>query len=277
MGIIFIDVDETLYSHKTHRIPGSALYTLAKLKEKDHIVILSTHRSMSECTSILNLEVRGMIMGAGALIYLDGKRFFEENISMTEIKRMEKMFIEEGCGYCLEGGFGSYCDPIAWEIVKETYDETDDESRFNHMVFDGYYDMSYRPDIDYYTSICLFSKDEAVLKKTEDRLEEPYVATRIHLDNAFMSEVLNSEVTKLEGVRILAAYFGMKREDIIFVGDGVTDIEVMDYVGHAVAMGNAPDEVKKHADIVTDDILCDGLYKAFVQLGVIEDDYNRNA
>ena len=37
---------------------------------------------------------------------------------------------------------------------------------------------------------------------------------------------------------------------MIAAGDGFNDIEMMDYVGLAVAVQNAADEVKKHADVI---------------------------
>ncbi len=43
-----------------------------------------------------------------------------------------------------------------------------------------------------------------------------------------------------------------------------------DYCGYGVAMGSGGDEIKAMADYVTDDVDEDGLYKAFVHLGLIE-------
>ena len=39
---------------------------------------------------------------------------------------------------------------------------------------------------------------------------------------------------------------------------------------HSVAMGNANDEVKKHAAYTTSDVLDDGIYRALVHFGVLE-------
>ena len=43
----------------------------------------------------------------------------------------------------------------------------------------------------------------------------------------------------------------IKKEEIIAIGDGDNDIEMIKYVGIGIAMLNAPDIVKKHADIIT--------------------------
>lgn len=45
-------------------------------------------------------------------------------------------------------------------------------------------------------------------------------------------------------------------------GDGVNDIEMLEYVSIGVAMGNAREETKKVADYITDDVDNDGILKA---------------
>lgn len=42
------------------------------------------------------------------------------------------------------------------------------------------------------------------------------------------------------------------------------------YAGTGVAMGNAVDEVKRAADIVTDSCDHDGVYKTFLREGMVE-------
>jgi hydroxymethylpyrimidine pyrophosphatase-like HAD family hydrolase len=64
-------------------------------------------------------------------------------------------------------------------------------------------------------------------------------------------------------------YFAGDIADTIAIGDGCNDIEMLDLCATGVAMGNASDIVKAHADIVTDRIDNDGLYKAFETLGLI--------
>ena len=61
----------------------------------------------------------------------------------------------------------------------------------------------------------------------------------------------------------------MAREDSIAIGDGPNDLQMMEYAGVGVAMGNAKEEVKKLADMVTSDVAEDGIYHAFEKLGLI--------
>ena len=52
-------------------------------------------------------------------------------------------------------------------------------------------------------------------------------------------------------------------------GDGYNDIDMLEYVGFGVAMNNAPDAVKAHAQYVTASAHDDGIMKALQQLGII--------
>ena len=56
---------------------------------------------------------------------------------------------------------------------------------------------------------------------------------------------------KLPVIEKLAGQLGLSSANIAFVGDDLTDMPVMRYVGFAVAVANAVDEVKQCADYVT--------------------------
>ena len=66
-------------------------------------------------------------------------------------------------------------------------------------------------------------------------------------------------VSKASGLAEVAALLGVAREHVLAIGDGRNDIEMLQWAGRGVAMGQAPDEVKLAADAVTDSVQDDGL------------------
>ena len=64
-------------------------------------------------------------------------------------------------------------------------------------------------------------------------------------------EFFNLETSKKVAIQKLEEIYNIKREEIIAIGDGKNDIEMIKYAGLGVAMDNATDEVKKYADVVT--------------------------
>lgn len=64
-------------------------------------------------------------------------------------------------------------------------------------------------------------------------------------------EIVNKEANKSNALQSLALKFNLKREEIIAIGDNFNDMDMIEYAGLGVAMGNSPDYLKDVADFVT--------------------------
>jgi Cof subfamily protein (haloacid dehalogenase superfamily) len=82
-------------------------------------------------------------------------------------------------------------------------------------------------------------------------------------------EISERDTTKGSAIELLLAHLGMDAADAVAVGDSWNDIEMFQVCGVAVAMGNARPELKELADLVTTDVLDDGIANAFRRLGLI--------
>jgi HAD superfamily hydrolase (TIGR01484 family) len=58
-------------------------------------------------------------------------------------------------------------------------------------------------------------------------------------------------VSKASALTDVAAELGVHRDDVLAIGDGRNDLEMLRWAGRGVAMGQAPDVVKDAADAVT--------------------------
>jgi HAD superfamily hydrolase (TIGR01484 family) len=65
-------------------------------------------------------------------------------------------------------------------------------------------------------------------------------------------------VSKASGLAEVAARLGVAPEHVLAIGDGRNDIEMLQWAGRGVAMGQAPDEVKAAAAAVTASVEEDG-------------------
>ena len=63
--------------------------------------------------------------------------------------------------------------------------------------------------------------------------------------------------------------FGLKLEETMSFGDGGNDVPMLRHAGIGVAMGNAADDVKQHADYVTSSVDEDGIMNALLHFGII--------
>ncbi|MHC1684136.1 MAG: sugar-phosphatase [Clostridiaceae bacterium] len=67
----------------------------------------------------------------------------------------------------------------------------------------------------------------------------------------YFLEILPKEVSKAVGVKMLADSLGIKQEEIIAVGDADNDLDMIEFAGLGVAMGNAFENVKAIANYIS--------------------------
>jgi hypothetical protein len=75
-------------------------------------------------------------------------------------------------------------------------------------------------------------------------------------------EFAHIKATKGNALAFLAAHFGIKREEIMAVGDGYNDLDMLEYAGLGVVVANAREEIKKRAGYVTTAPYGDGVVEA---------------
>lgn len=68
----------------------------------------------------------------------------------------------------------------------------------------------------------------------------------------FVIELYTPQTNKGIGLQYVAEHLGFNREQIIAFGDAHNDIEMLQYAGLGVAMSNAQDRLKVHADDITE-------------------------
>jgi len=66
-----------------------------------------------------------------------------------------------------------------------------------------------------------------------------------------MIDVLNAECSKGHGLERWASYRGYRREEVMAVGDNHNDVEMLEFAGHPVIMGNACQELRDRGWRVT--------------------------
>lgn len=78
---------------------------------------------------------------------------------------------------------------------------------------------------------------------------------------AYFLEFFSDKVSKAVAMEKLGEYYGIKREEMIAIGDQTNDLSMIEYAGLGVAMENAVDSVKAVADYITASNTQDGVAK----------------
>jgi len=105
------------------------------------------------------------------------------------------------------------------------------------------------------------AKAEILYLQFKDSLSFSWTKTPAYPEVDFIN-VLAPEVSKGEALRALASHLGISLTEIIAIGDGPNDISLLSSAGLAIAMGDAPDELKAVADFITLDVDHSGLAEA---------------
>ncbi len=105
------------------------------------------------------------------------------------------------------------------------------------------------------------AKIEILYLQFKDSLSFSWTKTPAYPEVDFIN-VLAPKVSKGKALQALAPHLGISLAEVVAIGDGVNDIPLLSDVGLAVAMQNAPSEVKAVADFITLDVDHSGLAAA---------------
>jgi Cof subfamily protein (haloacid dehalogenase superfamily) len=115
------------------------------------------------------------------------------------------------------------------------------------------------------TKILAMSEDEALIDRLLHDLRGKYGRDRLHVTTSvpIFLELTNAAVNKSTAIDYVATQLlGITAAEVMAIGDNYNDVEMIDYAGIGVAMGNAPTPVKDLADWVAPDVAMDGVAAA---------------
>lgn len=117
-----------------------------------------------------------------------------------------------------------------------------------------------KEDETVYKFLCM--GEEKLTDIAVDRMRELFSDLTIYKSNSRYIEILSGEASKSTAISFLLKGWKLSKDEIIAFGDSFNDIDMMKYAGLGIAMGNAVDEVKASADVITQDNDHDGIVTA---------------
>ncbi len=118
------------------------------------------------------------------------------------------------------------------------------------------------------TKVLALSDDPELITTLLTTLKERYTPGQLYLTKSVATffEATNPIANKGTAVKHLAEnILGFDRSEVMTVGDNFNDLEMIEYAGVGVAMGNAPDGLKEIADWVAPDVDADGAADAIAR------------
>ena len=252
----FFDVDGTLFSHETKRVPESTRQALQQLRKKGIACIMATGRQMSELAKLPmgDLSFDGYLTLNGQILMdQDRNVIFSKPIAGPAKEFLLEQFRQKVYPALLVEERRAYLNCVTDHV-------RDAQETISSPI----------PPLGDYSGEEIYQVC-AYLRPHEEHFLDPIadncVITRWHFGGM---DVIAKGGGKVAGIRDYLQAYGLKQEEIIAFGDGENDIEMLRFAGIGVAMGNAVEGAKKAADYVTADIDEDGIAKALEHFGLIK-------
>lgn len=262
---IFLDVDGTIISTRTKKIPQSATEAIREARQKGVKVFLCTSRAKQFLSNITSIECDGVVALTGAhCIDASGKdigcsvmasedlakafRDIQENDRPFVAISSDKVYMSHERGpevtsYLGTGGLSLEVIPggvVPFPDFVSADDPVALAESMNILQVTGFFPSG--DEDTRFMSLMPHSHTE--------RWNEEFV------------DIVGNGTSKALGIDTMARHFGFDASETMGVGDGANDIPMIRHATIGVAMGNASDHVKSQADYVTADVDDDGLAEA---------------
>lgn len=269
--VVFLDVDGTLINEKGE-IPKTAQDAIRRAIKNGHKMVVCSGRSLFQMQkNLLELGFSGIIGSAGAFVIVDGQEIYHAYIEEAQRKKAAEFLEKNNIIYYFQIDNGSV---ISAENKKRVYEYGAEKLNVNldylEPLLGTFYVQEQVWDNEKEEKIIYFDSMLSVEELNQEL--QPYfeaVVMSMPGANASCGEIGIAGINKATAMKIYLEHVGVSRENCIAVGDGPNDLQMMEYAGVSVAMGNALESVKERADFVTTHIDDDGIVKAFEKLGLL--------
>lgn len=236
--LVVFDIDGTLITDE-HELLVETIEAINTLKSKGHMVMCATGRSLPIAKSVLEeAGIEHSILSNGAVAFEREEQIFNNPLDNDALHRLVKVSDERNIDLVFNGLTETKLKnkdfqpetKLAMKSFGQNLPEI--EENFHHRA-------------EVYQIVALLGEDKM------DAYEGHFPEFRFVRWHEFGIDVLPQNGSKAETLKVVSEKYDFKREDIIAFGDGNNDMEMLQYAGVGVAMGNAKEELKAVSDFVT--------------------------
>ncbi|MEG0453539.1 MAG: Cof-type HAD-IIB family hydrolase, partial [Coprobacillus sp.] len=273
-NIIFFDVDGTLVDVRPAReyIPESTIKAIQLTKQKGNLCFLCTGRSKAEIYDhILEVGFDGIIGAGGGFVEIGDEMLYHKKVSQESINHVVDYFDNHNFDYYIESNGGLFASTnLVKRLETIMYGDLENDpaarkkkeqepSHFIPSLKEGY-DM-HRDDVN---KICFLEKEGIPFTAIKDEFEKEFnvIHCTVPIFGDESGELSVEGVNKASAIEALINHLGIPKENTYAFGDGMNDVDMLEYCQYGIAVGNAKDGLKAIADEVTDDIVDDGIYNS---------------
>jgi hypothetical protein len=251
----FFDIDGTLLSFTTHQVSPGTIQAFQALHQRGVRTFISSGRPKILIPD-MPVAFDGYVTMNGGYCFVSDKVLLRNPIPQEETDRWLQYAQAEGLCTMIFTEHDMYVNTHSNPVANAIRDQLEFQmppllSTTEMMGRETYQVIAIMPA----------SRDEAVLRML------PHC--RLPRWHAQFTDLVKADNSKATGIESILHHYGIKPDECIGFGDGGNDVEMLDYCGIGVAMGNADDKVKAHADFVTTSVDQEGILHALTTLRII--------
>ena len=254
--LVFFDIDGTLLPHGKKEIAQDVVDGIKQVMDSGVEVFICTGRCYHQASALINqIGTKNHICSNGQEVFYDGQELYKNVFKQSDVEEIVTLLNEFN---------------VNWAF----------ETRRNLMVPEGPNNQAVK---DYFNSQNFndLNTNEDVLNseifqfwingsgsKIDDLLKILTEKFTYYKWNDQLFEILPGAENKAKGIKVINDH--LLNETITYAfGDGVNDIEMLNYVDESVAMGNATERVKEAAKHVTGNTNDDGIINGLKMVGLL--------
>jgi len=258
---VFLDIDGTLVSMRTHKPGPRTAEALLAAKAKGIRLFIATGRNVAVPEEGYVMDVLpdcfdGYVCLTGQYCYThDGTPVHKAPLAREDLETIERLADEYAIPYTFD-----YENSIRISMVNETV-------RRHNASIDLPIPKVERMDLNREIYALTMYIDQA----TEENILVPQLKHSLSISWTHgITNICSKEGGgKRGGILAMLQHFGIRPEETIGFGDSNNDLSMFACVGTSVAMGNGSEKILAAADYVTGPCEETGIYDAFAHFGLL--------
>ena len=240
-----VDIDGTLLD-SNGILTENNKEAILRASEAGLVFTLSTGRPVQGVQSLINtLQLDTPVITYNGAMVITGKSreiLYEQKLSAEDAKNVIELGNQRGCLVTV------------W-MENKLYVNELSEKALQYSTIAG---IAPEKILDVETLVrhgvtkVLWIDDPAVLERYQEEIGR-YLSGNVnyHTSRPMFLEFVDKKASKALAMEKIGEHFGIRREEMIAVGDGYNDLSMIEYAGLGVAMANAKEAIRQKADYVT--------------------------
>jgi Cof subfamily protein (haloacid dehalogenase superfamily) len=252
--LLAIDLDGTLISPEL-QISTKDIESIKKCRQEGVIVSIVTGRSIRSVGEITDmLGLKGLHLAASGSVIIDEKLKVYKTLKLPE--KMARKIVQRSREWDRPIVVHTSDGFLKYEKYYPELEHIAENKNFCRKVKDVL-----MPNVltDLLQITVLINEDDEFNQYLKETTGE---TIKIRRAGPYFLNILNKKSGKLFGIKEILKKTGVKKEELMVIGDTELDIGIIKYAGVGVAMGNASQRVKDAADYISSSNNKSGVSKA---------------